>query len=499
MGLNRERYMSHILPTALVILDGFGYRKNPDFNAIAHAHTPFLNMLYTKYPHAVLDAAGLSVGLPEGFIGNSEVGHLTIGAGRRVPQMITRINQIIHNGVFFANPLLHNCLNHFSGTVHIMGLLSDAGVHSHMDHLYAFIRVAHKYHVKKIVIHAFLDGRDSSPQSALHYLELLERHLPQEAIIGSIVGRFYAMDRDKNWPRTQKCYELLTRAQCHTAQGWRTALNHYYNNGINDEFIPPTQLSSTAIVQNGDGIILFNFRPDRARQLISAFTDETFNHFERAPIKLKFFMSASDLVPPIAIKNGLHEVLNRAGKTMFAIAETEKYAHVTYFFDGGHELRWDHQERVLIPSIKTKNYVEYPCMSAHAITDAVLYSMTTQCRDFYLINYANADMVGHSGNFEATVKAIECLDHELKCLFDTIITKLDGTLYITADHGNAEEKWDYAANQPRTAHTANPVPFIMVNRALENRVKKLALHELSDIAPFILTTLGLPLPVEMQR
>lgn len=487
--------MTKVRPIVLVILDGFGYRENKDFNAIAHAHTPFLDMIYARYPHTLLKASGTSVGLPEGFIGNSEVGHLTIGAGRVVPQTLTIINQLIKSGRFFEHSTLKKCFDNFSGTLHLMGLLSDAGVHSHIDHLYAYIRAAHHYNIKKIVIHAFLDGRDCPPQSAIYYLESLEKHLPQGALIGSLSGRFYAMDRDKNWLRTQLCYETLTCLKTHRTQDWRSVLNHFYNNGITDEFVPPSLLDSRCAIRDGDGVIFFNFRPDRAHQLISAFIDDNFNHFNRTKINLKFFITTSDLVPTRVIKNGLHEILNDAGKTMFAVAETEKYAHVTYFFDGGHKVAWKQQERVLIPSIKTTSYAQYPCMSAHKITDAVLHSMTTNCKDFYLINYANADMVGHSGNFEATIKAIECLDHELKRLFDMIIGDLDGTMYITADHGNAEEKWDYVANQPRTAHTANPVPFIMIDKKFENVPKILPLHELSDIAPFILDAFGLPRPI----
>jgi 2,3-bisphosphoglycerate-independent phosphoglycerate mutase len=390
-----------------------------------------------------------------------------------------------------------------------MGLLSDGGVHSHYCILDALLHAAQMHQVKTVFIHAFLDGRDVPPQSAATYLTHLDHVCKKynKGILGSIQGRFYAMDRDKHWDRTQKSYEVLTEKHSLLYTSWNQALYDYYNQKITDEFIPPTQLDPESIVNPGDGIIFFNIRADRARQLTQAFTDPSFHYFPIKKIPLSFFATMTDydhqklhatlLTEPLLIKNTLKEVLQQHHKTIFSIAETEKYAHVTYFFDGGREQSFLRETRIMIPSLITKSYAFFPAMSAQKITDTVIQSLTENPCDFYLINYSNADMVGHSGDFQATKKAIECLDDQLGQLYKEIVLKRHGTLYITADHGNAEIMFDKQINQPHTAHTKNPVYFLMIKHRSEHTHLPSSLKGLSDIAPFILSNMGLPIPDEM--
>ena len=496
-------------PIALVILDGYGYSKTINYNAIAHAKKNTLDLLMKIYPHTLLDAAGPAVGLLPGYPGNSEVGHLTIGAGRTIVQPITFIHDAIQDGSFYSNPVLINTLQTLppSKKLHLIGLVSDGGVHSHIEHLFAYIKAAHNAGINTIVIHALLDGRDSSPRSAPYYLEQLQKYLTKYgAIIGSIQGRFFAMDRDKNWDRTAQSYYALTQPETIKFSSWQHAINYYYAHKISDEFIPPTQLTHDGIIRNGDGIIFFNFRPDRARQLTACFIDKNIKPFERTNPQLTFFITPTDygltkhttvLFKSEQITNTLKDILSNAGKRIFSIAETEKYAHITYFFNGGKEAAVPHEKRVLIQSIRTKNYIMHPEMSAQKITNAVLKSLKTDPYDFYLINYANADMVGHSGNFGATVKAIECLDAQIKKLYDNIVTKMHGTLFITADHGNAEKKWDYRTKQAHTAHTTSKVPFLIVEDKLQNSNIHLPIQSLADIAPFILNSMGILVHAEM--
>lgn len=488
------------IPTALVILDGFGFRTNSEGNAIALAKTPNLDRWLKIYPNTVLKASGTAVGLPEGTIGNSEVGHITIGTGRIIQQPLTVINHAIEDGSFFTNPILCNELGKLrttGKTVHIMGLLSNAGVHSSTKHLYAFIKAAQQQGIARIVVHPFLDGRDVAPKSAEPLLETLQKNLEQTGIgiIGSLHGRFYAMDRDRHWERTEKSYRVLTQKQNGSLPHWREALQASYAQGITDEFFVPTQVAPNAQICNGDGIIFINIRPDRARQLTQCFTQPHFKQFKTQALDLAFFITPVTygtqtpslvLYPQPIPDNTLKDILAQHEKTIFSIAETEKYAHVTYFFSGGNEKIVHHEIRILIPSIKAVSYAPYPAMSAPLITQAVIKSLRRFPRDFYLINYANADMVGHSGNLNATIKAIEVLDEELGKLYDVVVQEMGGTLYITADHGKAEQMIDSKTGQPRTAHTTNPVPFIMLRKGLENSGEKLPLKGLSDIAGFIL-------------
>lgn len=497
-------------PTVLVILDGLGYRAEKKHNAVAQAHTPMLDYLNKHYPHTIIEAAGTAVGLRPGMMGNSEVGHLTIGTGRIIEQPIKRIDDLINTHQLEELPLIKNNFTNLTKTghtLHLIGLLSDAGVHSDIKHLFACIDIAHQYQIKKIVIHPFLDGRDTPPESATLFLAQLENKTEStpEATIGSICGRFYAMDRNKEWDRTKETYDMLTKKMPLKFTSWQTALDYYYKKHITDEFIPPTQLNRE-IITDDDGILFFNFRPDRARQLTEAFVSENFNKFPTQKLHLAFFITPVEyaknlkteyILPTEHIKNTLMEVLAHHSLSTFAIAETEKYAHVTYFFNAGREKKYPKEDRVIIPSITTTSYQNIPEMQAHKITQTIIHSLEDTPHDFYLINYANPDMVGHSGDFEATVKAVECVDAQVKKLYEHVVEKMSGTLYVTADHGNAEMMWDEKHNQPQTSHTNNPVEFMFINQAVKDQKIALPLKELSDIAPFILKNLDLPIPQEM--
>lgn len=497
-------------PVALVILDGFGYRKDPLYNAIHHARKPFIDFLFATYPHTLLEASGPAVGLPPGFMGNSEVGHLTIGSGRIIPQPVTRLHNAINDGSFFANRALKDALDTVKktgGTLHIMGLLSESGVHSHDEDLFAFMRAARDAGIKNVVIHAFLDGRDAPPRSASLFLQKLETVIKELGVgtIGSVHGRWYAMDRNHNWDRTEKSYVVLTTPQKPCFSSWREVLDACYKEKITDEFVPPASLGAPAIT-DGDGIIFFNFRPDRARQLTRMFIDTTLKNVPQP--KLCSFLtpvsyglaslSMTWMFDSLPVPNTLKEVLVAHDKSIFTIAETEKYAHVTYFFSGGKEEALHHEIRLLIPSLPVKTYADYPEMSAPQITQTVIKSLSKSPKDFYLINYANADMVGHSGNFKTTVKAIECLDTQLSILYENIVETLGGTMIVTADHGNAELMED-ASGHPKTSHTNSPVPFIVTNTALKNNTEKLPLHQLADIAPYVLALMHVPAPPEMSK
>jgi 2,3-bisphosphoglycerate-independent phosphoglycerate mutase len=498
-------------PAVLVILDGFGYSSNTKFNAITQAHMPNFNQWWQQYPHAIIKAAGTAVGLPDNWIGNSEVGHLTIGAGRVIKQPMTVWMESIKDGSFARNKILlagFEELKKVGSTLHIIGLLSDAGVHTHEAQIYASIAAAVDAGVKKIVVHPIVDGRDVAPRSAYTYLEQLtwfikhcnDGHTKPRVIIGSVQGRFYAMDRDNNWDRVEKSYRMLTQKWQRPYLCWEKVLEHNYMQNITDEFILPTQLDVAGEINNGDGILFCNVRPDRARELTMAFTQKDFDKFIRKPLNLIFFMTPvaydKNIVTTVLfsrepVHNTLKDILASHGKTIFSIAETEKYAHVTYFFRGENEDPVATETREIISSIVAKNYIDHPKMSAELITEAVINSLNNDAKDFYLINYANADMVGHSGDFDATVKAVECLDQQLQRLYEVIVQKMDGTLYITSDHGKAEQMWDEILQQPCTAHTNNSVPFLMISNDVRNSDVKLLVHELADVASFILRNLGI--------
>ncbi len=501
-------------PTALVILDGFGYSPETKYNAIAQAKKPTLDYLLAHYPHTLLQASGSAVGLPPGAIGNSEVGHCTLGAGRIVPSAYLLLHNAIASGDFFTNPLL---VEHFSylattqNTLHVIGLLSDAGVQSHEEIIYALLQAAIIHRIKKVVIHAILDGRDVAPKSAARYLTRLQEYMRmhQNISLGSITGRYFALDRDHNWERTCATYTMLTHKTEPRFASWQEVLAHYYSENITDEFIPPILLHSGCTINDNDAVVFTNFREDRARQLAACFVKPSMTPCSIAPLSLQFFISMiryeQDFNNPVLlaltpVADTLKEVLSAAGKTIFSIAETEKYAHVTYFFADGREKPFAGETRILIPSLPLKKYSENPEMCAQKITDALIHSLKKDPCDFYLVNYANADMVGHTGNLPATIKAVECLDNQLEQLYYQIVTQMDGTLFITADHGNAELKYDEKIGQPHTAHTTNPVPFIWVSKETFNKQNSLhELHGLADVAPFILKQMSIPIPSEMKR
>ncbi len=509
-------------PQALIILDGFGLSSNQQGNAIKNANLPTWDKLWSGFPHASLQASGEAVGLLPGFIGNSEVGHLTLGAGRIVPSMLKEFHQTLVDGSLYFHPILNkrfSALAQESGRLHLMGLVSDGGVHSHEAHLHALIKRAAELGLQEIFVHAFLDGRDVAPKSASTFLERLDRLFIEvgKGKLASIQGRFFALDRDHNWKRTEECYDMLTQSSKATQMSWHQVLESYYAQNITDEFIPPTLLIEQGVIQPHDGVLFFNFRPDRARQLTQAFLDPNFKEFKQTirrknlacfitttRYRYEFCYWDNDILfQDPSVQSTLLDELH--GQTdgqlrIFVIAETEKYAHVTYFFRGMREIFKPQETYILVPSIKSKNYTKNPAMSAEKITEHILKSLKKNGADFYLVNYANADMVGHSGDFRATVQACEYLDQQLSILYQEIVIKRDGTLFITSDHGNAEYKIDAQTEQALTAHTTNPVPFIIVNNNLAGRsiiqTKELGL---SNVAPTILHCFGLQIPQEMTQ
>ena len=460
-----------------------------------------------QYPHTLLQASGTAVGLLDNSMGNSEVGHQTIGAGRVIEQPVATIHHAIISGKLAHNQKLVEAfekLTHTKGRLHIIGLLSDAGVHSHQELLYALLDRALQYDISHIYVHPIIDGRDVPPASASSYLSQLDayiKHNPSVSI-GSIHGRYYAMDRDHNWDRTEKSVRCLTIPEPAPYDSWQQLLDHYYKESITDEFVPPTSLQHSSAIRDGDGVIFFNLRPDRARQLTKSILQHTKG-------KLAFFITpvaythetddTTVLFKQKPINNTLLDVLHDHNKHIFNIAETEKYAHITYFFNSGRETPFAHETNILIPSLKKQTYAHTPEMSAYTITQTVIQALEKNAADFYLINYANADMVGHSGDIPATIKAIEYLDTQLALLYAQIVTKMSGTMIITADHGKAEEMFDTIHHQPKTSHTTNPVPFIIMNDTLKGSTQQLHLTTIADIAPYILTLMKLPIPQEMQR
>lgn len=490
-------------PIALIILDGFGCSTSPKFNAIKAAKTPVWDRLLKECPHTTLDASGLAVGLPNDQMGNSEVGHLTIGAGRVLMSDLMQVSTAIENGRFNQNPVLIAAIEKAKKpgrTLHILGLLSPGGVHSHESHIHALIELAKEKGVSNIVMHAFLDGRDTPPKSAAASLIALQKICR----IGSLSGRYYAMDRDKRWERTKTVYELLTENKtAFTFSSALEALEAAYNRNETDEFVQPTVITPPAPVLDNDVVIFMNFRSDRARQLSIALTDLQFSGFKR-PIfpKLSEFVTLTEYAktitakiafPPTPLNNTLGEYLQNHHYRQLRIAETEKYAHVTFFFNGGRETPFEGEDRILVPSKKVATYDLAPEMSAFELTERLVTAIHEKKYDVIICNYANADMVGHTGNFDATVKAIEAIDICLGKVLEAL--KAEGfDAIITADHGNAEMMFDEATGQPHTAHTLARVPFIYIGRPASIN------HEqgtLSDIAPTIIGLLGQPKPIEM--
>lgn len=482
----------------LLILDGWGYRKERRGNAILQAHTPVLNQLMQKHPHTLLKAAGPAVGLPKGIIGNSEVGHVTLGAGRVIDTDLVRINKAIKNGSFFQNKALLEAIHHSKKNntkLHLLGLLSDTGVHAHINHLFALLELAKRHRIKEVYVHAFLDGRDSAPKSAEKYLHQLQQKMKVLGVgqIATMMGRFYAMDRDNRWGREHKAYDCMVN--CIGRKGITDpikALKHAYALGETDEFVKPTILTNKCVVEEHDSVIFFNFRSDRARELTRAFVWGKFKWFQRKKIiDLKFvsLTQYDSLVkipvayPPIVPKKTLGEVISEKGISQLRIAETEKWAHVTYFFNGLCECVFPHEKRIHIQSVKkVKTYDEMPGMKAKEITDALLKNIHEH--DFFVVNFANADMIGHTGNIKATVKAIKIIDGEI----GRIVKRFPGIIFITADHGNCEDM----NGKYQTSHTANPVPLLVVNVK-----RKLRNGGLADVAPTILKVMEINKPKEM--
>ena len=494
-------------PVALIIMDGCGLGDKSDSNnAVQVAKTPVLDGLFEKYKTSQLQASGEYVGLPDGQMGNSEVGHTNIGAGRIIYQQLTRITRDIRNGDFFKNEALLSIVNGVkekNGALHLMGLVSPGGVHSHQDHLYALLELAKKNGIEEVYVHAFLDGRDVPPQSAQPFLEELEAKCKEIGAgkIATVSGRYYAMDRDNRWERVVKAYEALTHAEGVSADSAVEGLKASYANDVNDEFVVPFVVKGYAGMKNGDGAIFFNFRPDRARQLTPSFVDETFDGFERdESLKIPFAtfsqyedgMNALVAFPPESIDNTLGQIIQDKGMTQLRIAETEKYAHVTFFFNGGVEEPYQGEDRILVPSPKVATYDLKPEMSAVEVTDKVVEAIKSGKYDFIILNYANCDMVGHTGVFPAVIKAVETVDTCVGRFVDGI-REVGGEVCITADHGNADQMMDYENNQPFTKHTTNPVPFIVVS----DRVKSVQDGALCDIAPTLLTLAGVEIPAEM--
>jgi len=499
-------------PFALIVLDGWGLAEPGPFNAISRAHTPTFDRLYNCAAWTTLTTCGEAVGLPAGQMGSSEVGHLNIGSGRVVYQDMVRISKAIRDGEFLQNPALSQAMQiayERQAGLHLYGLLSDGGVHSLQTHVYALLQMAKAHGLSRVFVHACLDGRDTPPQSAIPYMQALleEMHTQGCGAVATVMGRYYGMDRDTRWERTAQAYEAMVHGQGREATDAIAAIERSYSENVTDEFVVPVVMrqldgSPVGTIQDGDVVICFNFRADRVRQLTRALTDAAFSGFPRAQKPdvhyacLTRYSPDFDLpvaFPPQSLDHILAEVFAQHGIRNVRVSETEKYAHVTYFFNGGEETPFDGEERILIPSPQVATYDLQPEMHAQLVTDAAVERLETGGTDAVILNFANADMVGHTGNFDATVQAIETLDTCVGRLVDTV-HKLGGWAIVTADHGNAEQMFDPVTNSPHTAHTLNPVPFILYDTAFHGTLRPGAL---CDIAPTILGVLGVDQPAEM--
>ena len=491
-------------PTTLIIMDGFGLANASDDNAVSLAQTPVLDRLFREYANTTLSASGLDVGLPDGQMGNSEVGHTNIGGGRVVFQDLPRISRAIDDGSFFKNEAYHqamdNCLKNGS-SLHLYGLLSDGGVHSHIQHLFALLQMAKDKGLEKVYVHCFLDGRDVSPTSGKSFVQELCDKCAEIGVgkIATVMGRYYAMDRDKRWERVQMAYDAMVYGEgIHNADPV-DAVARSYANGVTDEFVEPVVCDSEGTIGDNDSVIFFNFRPDRAREITRAIVDPEFDGFQREFFPTTYVCNTeydasmpNVLVawPRVAVKNGLGEYLSSMGMTQLRIAETEKYAHVTFFFNGGVEKQYPGEDRVLVPSPKVATYDLQPEMSAFEVCDKCVERIESGAYDVIILNFANCDMVGHTGVLEAAVKAVETVDTCVGKVVEATL-KMGGIAMITADHGNAEDM-KQEDGSPMTAHTTNLVPFILCGAGSELRTGRLA-----DIAPTILDVLGLACPPEM--
>jgi len=501
-------------PLVLLILDGWGYRAASDGNAVTNAETPVMRALTQVYPHTLLNTSGRAVGLPPGQMGNSEVGHLNLGAGRVVPQELVRISDAFEDGSILHNRALVDCCREVQargGKIHLIGLCSDGGVHAHINHLLGLCALVKAQGVADLCIHVITDGRDTAPASALEQVQPLVAQLAAQAFgrVVTLSGRYYAMDRDKRWERTEKMYRTMTEDGPGNGLDLLTTIKQFQQVQITDEFIPPTRLAPGA-VEAGDGVIFFNFRPDRSRQLTAAFVQPSFQDFARDFIQPLAFTTLTQYeanlpvrvaFKPLNLDHLLGEVIASHGLRQFRCAETEKYAHVTYFFNGGEEKPYPGEDRLMIPSPRVATYDQAPAMSAQAVTDAVIKAIQSSQYSLLVVNFANPDMVGHTGNYEAARVAITTVDRAVGQILDATMAA-GGTLIVTADHGNAELMWD-EQGQPWTAHTTNPVPCVIVEGEglkIPGRGLDLRLREggcLADVAPTILEILKLDQPKEM--
>ena len=496
--------------TMLMILDGFGKNPNKEGNAIELANTPNIDKLMKENPTTTIYTSGLHVGLPEGQMGNSEVGHTNIGAGRIVYQELTRITKSIEDGDFFSNEELckaiENCKKNNS-KLHIMGLLSDGGVHSHQRHLYAILELAKRKGFEDVYVHCFLDGRDTPPASAENYILKLEEKMREKDLgkIATISGRFYAMDRDKRWQRIQKAYDAMVKGEGVKATSAVMAIEASYQKEVFDEFVEPTVIYNgekpVATIDNNDSVIFFNFRPDRAREITRTIVDQNFNEFETKDLNVHFvcFTQYDETMPnvkiafkPTNLKNTFGEYISKKGLKQLRIAETEKYAHVTFFFNGGNEKQYEGEDRILVPSPKVETYDLKPEMSAYEVTEKVVEQIENEKYNSIILNFANPDMVGHTGSLNAAIKAVETIDECVGKIVDAV-KKVQGVILITADHGNVEQMIDYKTGEPHTAHTTNPVPLILVGMG-EAKLKE---GKLADLAPTMLDIMELDKPEEM--
>ena len=499
-------------PLAIIIMDGFGISSKEEYNAVARAKKPNLERFWKNYPTTTLAASGLAVGLPRGQMGNSEVGHLNIGGGRIVYQDYTRISLAVEDGSLAENPVLLEAMQKAKeAKLHLIGLLSDGGVHSHISHLYALLEMAAKTGLEQVYVHAILDGRDVPPRSALTYIRELEEKISRIGIgrVATVSGRYYTMDRDRRWERVEKAYRCLTDGAGHAAGSAIEAVEKGYSRGENDEFLLPTLVDGRGLVQDSDSIIFFNFRPDRAREITRAFVDRDFQEFATRPMRVHYTcMTQYDatLNVPVAfpaqnLEDTLGQVISRAGLKQLRIAETEKYAHVTYFFNGGRETPNPGEDRCLVPSPKVATYDLQPEMSAFLVRDEVISRLEQKTYDLIVLNFANPDMVGHTGIFDAAVAAVEVVDACVGAVVDKILEK-GGAALLTADHGNAEKMRDEKSGQPHTAHTTSPVPFSLIMKAGAggDGGKRIELREdgiLADIAPTALKLLYIDQPPAM--
>ena len=498
-------------PTTLIIMDGFGLSNDTVGNAVRAANTPVLDGLFSEYAHTTLKASGLDVGLPDGQMGNSEVGHTNIGGGRVVFQDLPRITRSIEDGTFFENPAyneaMDDCLAKGSA-LHLYGLHSDGGVHSTLDHLYALLKMAHIKGLKRVYIHAFLDGRDTPPTSGRNFVAKTMEKCRELGVgkIATVMGRYYAMDRDKRWDRLENAYDALVYGEGVQDPDPIHAIEESYKNGVTDEFVEPVVCDKDGMISDNDSVIFFNYRPDRAREITRAFVDPDFKGFVRKngffPLKYVCMTQYDATMPNVLVAyppESLHmtmgEYLSKMGKTQLRIAETQKYAHVTFFFNGGVEKPNEGEDRVLIPSSKVATFDMKPEMSAYEITDKAVELINEKKYDVMILNFANCDMVGHTGVMEAAMKAVaavdECVDRVVKAVLDN-----GGRAFVTADHGNADQMVDPETGEPFTAHTTNPVPFIAVGPEMVGKTLREG-GRLADIAPTMLHSMGIPVPAEM--